>query len=233
MYPIDLVAADLYGDGDPVVVVNFRQAVYYPTCLCVVDRRGRRLAQYSSKGYIYEMLAVDLDGDGKDVLVAAGTNNDPAYQGATVVLLDDRHFLGATTDALAAPLSTVPDSARIRLVLPQFPEPYMRVMGMNRLNASRLQLLSHDAGRVGFSVDVGVGDHRRLIVFMDAQLRPLKAAPSDAFLGFMQRIFPDSLQGTGPADQQWVRQWLDSHVRFEAGHWPPSDLIAGATIAAE
>jgi transcriptional regulator with XRE-family HTH domain len=218
MYPVGTLVADIRGDGEPVLVVNFRQTVYYPTSLCAVDRRGRLIAQYNSKGYIFDMLAVDIDGRGKDVVLATGTNNDPAYQGATVILLDDGHFRGATTDTMSAPISSLPDSARYRLVLPMFPEPYMQMVGLGRLHATRPQLLRLADGSIGFNVCVGGSEQVQLIVFLDAQLRPLRAAPADVFLGFMQRAFPDSLKGTGPADPHWMQEWLSSHVRFEAGH---------------
>ncbi len=229
MYAAGLVAADLYAERSPVLVVNFRHSLYYPTCLCVVDRRGRRRAQYSSKGHIDDLLVADVEGDGTEAVLAVGTNNDPAYQGATAILLDARHFRGVTGDALATPDCALPDSARFRVVLPQYPAPYMKLLGLTRLHASSPQLLQGAGGEPRFSVLVGLFDEQRLIVFLDAQLRPLRADATDAFLLSMRRTFPDTLRDSGPADPAWRQRWLKGHVHFAAGHWPP----AGGTAPVE
>jgi hypothetical protein len=224
MSPARLVVADLFADHEPVLVVLFHHSLYYPASLCVVDARGRSLAQYANKGHIFEMHVADLDRDGTSELVVLGTNNDPAYQGATIIILDEFHFRGASTDAVATPASTVPDSARIRLILPQFEARFMELLDLDRLNARNARLMPREDGTTGLSVEIGhVRDRSRLIVFLDAQLNPLGTDINDDLKLRIRRTWPDSLQLAGPGDPRWRRNWLASHVRFEAGHWPPGD----------
>ncbi len=73
------------------MAVTFVHGLYHPTALCLVDRNGVMRAQYAHKGHLRNVITADLDADGKDELVAAGVNNAPAYNGPTLVLLDEDH----------------------------------------------------------------------------------------------------------------------------------------------
>lgn len=215
----DFLVADLEGDGVPELVVRFQHSIWYPNLLCEVDAAGRRLAQYANMGSLYDMTAADIDGDGRDEVIAAGTNNARAYQGATVFVLDADHFGGAAVDRWAVPGSGVADSSRVRVVLPQFPAPYMKALGgLQRLSASRILTFRRGDGHAGLSVDVGGGGIGALIVQLDADLVPLGASPSDALRMTVERTLPDSLRvGTGLLDDAWRTRWLAGYYRFENG----------------
>ncbi len=218
---------DLDGDGIRELVIRFCHGLWYPTALCFVDADGKITSQYSHKGHLYDMLAADIDHDGKDELVVVGTNNTKGYQGATVFILDEDHRSGASVDAEAAPTSVEPDSALVRVVFPQFPESYMHQMGAQRLEADRIRPYQSSNGSVRLIVTVGRAPNYMLTIDMDSSLIPLSCGISD---GFLSRIdlehWPDSLiVDTGPPDEAWRMEWLDTHLRFEAGHWPP-DLPA-------
>ncbi len=73
-------------DGDPSteLAVIFTHGRLYPLALCAVDDDGRRLSQYANKGHLGDFLITDLDEDGREELIAAGTNNAKAYQGYRV-----------------------------------------------------------------------------------------------------------------------------------------------------
>lgn len=218
-----IAAPDLDGDGVPELVARFCHALWYPNTLCFIGPEGELESQYSHKGHLYAQLVQDLDGDGRDELIECGTNNTKAYQGATVLILDESHRSGASVDAEAAPQSTVPDSARVRLVLPQFPEPYMRQLGAQRLEASLIKSGTGADGEVHLLVTVGTKSEAMLIVELDRDLRPLSCGVCDGFLDRMEREhWPAELvDGTGPGDPAWREAWLEQAVRFEAGHWPP------------
>jgi hypothetical protein len=217
------IAADLDGDGEREVILNFVHGHNYPTSLCWVDRDGRLRGQYVHKGHLMRETVTDLDRDGFDDLVVAGTNNSTAYQGATVVVLDHAHFRGASVDSLTDAWSALPDSARVRIVFPAFPEPYQTMMVQQRLCAVLVKTIE-DGGRARLLVEVGnmlKNDHR-LSILLDAELHPLSVGIKDAFREHIARTWPDSLKnGTGPLDPAWRNEWLARSVRFEAGHWPP------------
>lgn len=217
-----IVAPDLDGDGVGELVVHFEHSLWYPAALCCIDSLGRLESQYANCGHIYGLLPVDLDSDGKQELVAAGTNNARAYQGATVFVLDDRHRSGASIDAAAHPESSEPDSALARVVIPQYPRPIMDQMSTLRLAGSTIRSFESAAGDVELAVDIGTKYGFKVVVRFDGELHPLSAAISDEFLGRIDRTWPDSLQGeNGPAGEIWREKWLTTARRFEAGHWPP------------
>lgn len=216
-------AADLGGDGEPELVVVFHHGLYYPSAVCTVGPDGRRQSQYTNCGHLFDLRIDDLDGDGRDEIIAAGTNNAEDHQGATVFILDDRHRSGAAVDSLSRPGCGETDSARVRVVLPRFPEPYMELLPALRLGAFNLQVYRNPELRNMLSVEVGPNDERqRLLVHLDADLHPVGAEPKDSFLEQTISSWPDSLKtDTGPGDPVWLARWLSGYRRFEAGHWPP------------
>ena len=120
-------------------------------------------------------------------------------------------------------MSSEPDSALYRVVIPQFPEPYMRSIGAVRLEASQIKTSVNVQGDFRLTLTVSGLGRCMMLVEMDNELRPLSCGVSDGFLGSIDRNhWPDSLTvDTGPADEAWRKAWIDSHYRFEAGHWPP------------
>ena len=215
--------ADLDGDGHPELVAHFVHGRYYPYALCAFDEDGNLLRQYANKGHVDDSLVLDLDGDGRDELLASGTNNAKAYQGATVFILDLDHWRGASVDSLCNPESSEPDSARIRLVIPRFPEHYMLLLEQTRLYAMNLNVYHDAAGDAVISAGIGAPSRTSLIVYLDGELRPRGCEPTDGFARIQLSQWPRSLtEGTGPGDPVWRAEWLAQHKRFGAGHWPPA-----------
>jgi transcriptional regulator with XRE-family HTH domain len=217
-----LVPVDLNGDDEKEVIVCFIHGYHYQTSLCWIDRNGKLLGQYVHKGHLLKDTVTDLDGDGFEDFVAFGTNNSKAYQGATIVVLDRNHFRGASVDSLTDSWSVVPDSARVRVVFPAFPEPYQTLMVQQRLHVRDLKIVGGGV-RPRLLADIGTTrqSNNRLTVLLDADLRPLDVEIKDDFRDHIATTWPDSLKyGTGPADPRWRETWLDGYIRFEAGHWP-------------
>ena len=186
-----------------------------------MDRHGRLLTQYANKGHLYDTEVLDLDHDGKDEYLALGTNNSKAYQGATLLLLDDEHFRDAAVDSLTDAWSTEPDSAAVRLVFPHYPEPVRSHVQTVRLGGYHLRIHcdADENHEVLITVAASPSLGHDLVVTLDEELRPLKIDIADAFLAHINATWPDSLKdGTGPGDPAWREQWLGQHLRFEAGH---------------
>jgi len=213
---------DLEGDGEPEVLVRYTHGLYYPSAVCAVGRDGTLRSHYAVKGHVMDLRYEDLDGDGKDEIIGSSTNNAKAYQGAMVFVLDDVHASGASIDENCDPWSTEPDSALVRVVMPQFPQPYMELLQATRLAGFEIQIFRNGADEIRLSCEVGGTDpNYRLLVQFDADLNPMGAVVKDRFQELANAQWPDSLtNGTGPGDPVWLANWLAGHKRFEAGHWP-------------
>ena len=99
----DIMVADLDGNDQREIVVHFVHNKWYPSVVCVVDRGGAVESQYANRGHVYDIHIADTDSDGKDEIICAGTNNAPAYNGATIFILDHEHRTGAAIDPLTSP----------------------------------------------------------------------------------------------------------------------------------
>ncbi len=216
-----------FGGGAPDLLAAFLHSNNYPFIVCRFDRNGALLGQYANHGHLYDYLILDLDGDGANELVLSGTNNARCYEGATVVILDAEHFRGASVDSLAHPESSVPDSALERLVLPNFPAPYMVPLEARRLHAYSLRHYLGEGGRPHFSLDIGPKGFPLGTLNLDETLAPVGFVVHDQYLQTMPSIYPPELiRDTGPADPAWLARWLAGHLQFGSG--PATRLTATA-----
>ncbi|MBU8870561.1 MAG: helix-turn-helix domain-containing protein [Gemmatimonadales bacterium] len=212
-----LLPADLDGDGTSEILAHFSHTKWFPHALCLIDSKGNLLSQYASMGSIYDLLIIDMDGDKKDEVIGAGTNNARIYQGATVFVLDENHFSGATIDDSVSHGNSIKDGSLMRLVIPQYPAPYMNHMQYTRLIAENIETFERENDDFRMTVFVGHDPDRHLIVELDSTLTPLDSHMSDVFRMEILHSWPDSLREFGPLDPGWRRDWLAHHVRFEAG----------------
>ncbi len=212
-----ITSGDLDGDGVTEVVAGFNHGRNYPQVICVVDADGRQTSQYWNRGHLEQLLVADMDKDGRDEILAAGTNNASAYQGATVILLDEDHRNGASVDPRSPPRNEASDGSLVRLVMPSFPPAYMDILKSERLAASNLMLFTGPDNETLITVSVGVRTDSKLVVQLDESLRPLGCSPEDAFRELIRGEWPDSLRvGTGPLDPAWRAVWLSRARLFGA-----------------
>lgn len=215
---------DLDGDGGDELAIKFIHRKYYPTCLVAFDAEGNQLAHYVNRGHIINLHAEDLDGDGRDELLAFGTNNDLAYQGATVIYLEEGAWSGASVDPPdgpgAGPVGQITDGARHRLVLPSFGEPVMTRFQKVRLDAFSPWIFRLDDGSVRVMFSVGDQSTGGVSLVCDHTLRPLEADPTDGLTGLV-RTWGD---WTDEADPFPTRPWLDGWL--EGARWSSLDSDA-------
>jgi tetratricopeptide (TPR) repeat protein/transcriptional regulator with XRE-family HTH domain len=213
--------ADLDGDGEHELVAYFKHSPWYPAYLrmYIRNRENHVYGTYFFCGHLSDILVQDIDGDGKDEILAAGTNNTEKYMGAMVVLLDGEHCRGASADAYALPLSQLPDSARARVVFPMFDSTYARHLNEPRLRAHKLRAYRTPAGDVRIKANIGIKDST-VVVTMNEDLVPLAADLNDNFRMMMRR-WPERDQKRFLGG--YVERWLATAHRYTAR--PLSEVV--------
>lgn len=78
------------------IVASSGHAIWWPNQIALLDSDGKVLSEYWHSGRLDYMTLADLDGDGREEIVASGTNN--GYLQATVVVLDPDRVFGASTE---------------------------------------------------------------------------------------------------------------------------------------
>jgi hypothetical protein len=81
----------------PRIVVSSQHDPWWPGQVAMLDSNGKTIAEYWHSGGLNSMVLADLDGDGKEEIVAAGVANGYDHQ-ATLVVLDPDRVFGASTE---------------------------------------------------------------------------------------------------------------------------------------
>ncbi len=83
------------GEGSRIVVSSLHNLLY-PHQIAVLDSNGKTLSEYWHSGHLDYLTLADLDGDGRQEIVASGISN--GYRQATLVVLDPDRVFGASTE---------------------------------------------------------------------------------------------------------------------------------------
>ena len=78
------------------IVVSSIHDTWWPSQIAILDSHGELLSEYWHSGALNFMVLADLDGDGKQEIVATGVNN--GYHQATLIVLDPDRVFGASTE---------------------------------------------------------------------------------------------------------------------------------------
>jgi hypothetical protein len=84
----------------PRIVVSSGHDIWWPNQIAILDSNGKTISEYWHSGRLDYMALADLDGDGRQEIVATGINND--YRQATLVVLDPDRVFGASTEVRPA-----------------------------------------------------------------------------------------------------------------------------------
>jgi hypothetical protein len=79
------------------IVVSSSHDPLYPHQIAVLDSNGKLLSEYWHSGHLDHLILADLDGNGREEIVATGISN--GYRQATLIVLDPDRVLGASTEA--------------------------------------------------------------------------------------------------------------------------------------
>jgi hypothetical protein len=81
----------------PRIVVSSQHDPWWPDQIALLDSNGKTISEYWHSGGLISMVLADLDGDGREEIIAAGTANGYDHQ-ATLVVLDPDRVFGASTE---------------------------------------------------------------------------------------------------------------------------------------
>ena len=81
----------------PRIVVSSYHIPEYPSQIALVDANGKTVSEYWHSGHLDFLTLADLDGDGREEIIAPGISN--GYRQATLVVLDPDKVFGASTEA--------------------------------------------------------------------------------------------------------------------------------------
>jgi hypothetical protein len=79
------------------IVVSSIHDPWWPNQIAILDSNGKTISEYWHSGHLDHLTLADLDGDGRDEIVATGISN--GYHQATLVVLDPDRVFGASTEA--------------------------------------------------------------------------------------------------------------------------------------
>ena len=79
------------------IVVSSPHGLWYPNQIALLDSNGKLISEYWHSGHLENLTLADLDGDGREEIVATGISN--GYRQATLVVLDPDRVFGASAEA--------------------------------------------------------------------------------------------------------------------------------------
>jgi len=102
------------------IVVSSIHLPLYPHQIAMLDSRGKTISEYWHSGHLFYLTLADLDGDGREQIIASGINN--GYHQATLIMLDPDRVYGASVEAARPEVQIhgmgVP-AERLRLLFPR------------------------------------------------------------------------------------------------------------------
>jgi len=79
------------------IVVSSIHLPLYPHQIAILDSNGKMISEYWHSGHLFHLTLADLDGDGREEIIASGISN--GYRQATLIVLDPDRVYGASTEA--------------------------------------------------------------------------------------------------------------------------------------
>lgn len=209
----DIVFADLDGDSQDELIATWGHHLWAPGCAGIFSKDGTLHRVYFNPGQLYESIPLDLNQDGKEEVLLAGTNHESSYHGATLILLDWSWCSGTYADTLAHPKCAQGDDAAIRVVFPQFEAKYMDLLKQAQLAAENIEVIVRE-GRPDGVICFLNPLQAPLIIYLDAALRPSRVTPADAFV-MGTASWPEEERRTF-LSREFLDAWLATHYRYKS-----------------
>jgi hypothetical protein len=158
------------------IVLASRHSVFYPGQIAMVDSQGKTISEYWHSGNLNHLVLADLDGDGREQIIATGISN--GYRQATLVVLDPDRVYGASTEA-ARPEIQIHGMGvtreKIRLLFPR--------SDLNKelfvYNEAEEPVVEH--GRIRLSVTECAGTNCKIVYEFNRNFHLVSVLPYDRF----------------------------------------------------
>lgn len=169
------------------IVVSSHHHLFYPEQIAIVDSNGKTVSEYWHSGILEYLTLADLDGDGREEIIASGISN--GYRAATLIVLDPEHASGASIEAARPELQLHGMGLaheRLRLI---FPRSDLNV-AQQAYNRGRQVILDRD--RIRFDVlecqsPLGVGCS--ITYEFDTKFNLHEAVADDVFRGAHKQFY--------------------------------------------
>jgi len=163
-----------------------------------------------------------MDGDGKEELYIAATNNTARFEGGTLIVLDDACRSGAALDEESTRNHfadhSLPDSCKVRVVLPSYPFEFTNLLETPRMDAFGLWINSNKDVPDRLTLNLGQPG-KTLIVSFDSEMQPFEAYPTDLLSNLNQAWVESGSISRDYLSDEALDEWLAGHLRYTAGHW--------------
>jgi len=165
------------GRRPPRIVVSSVNVPWYPSQIALVDSNGKTVSEYWHSGHLDTMVLADLDGDGREEIVASGISN--GYRQATLIVLDPDRVFGASTEAARPELQIHGMGAAEEKYRLLFPRSDMN-LAVSAYNIGGEATIEH--GRIRFAVRECLQLYGCLILYeFDKDFRLLSVEAGDQF----------------------------------------------------
>ena len=169
----------------PRIVLSSIHYLWYPDQIAILDNNGHLLSEYWHSGHLDNLTLADLDGDGRQEIIATGISG--GYHQATLVVLDPDRVFGASSEA-ARPEIQIHGMGvaqeRIRLLLPRSD------LNMASASYNEGQEATVEQGRIRFStLECRQSPWCHIWYEFDANFRLLSVYADDTFRGIHNEFY--------------------------------------------
>lgn len=171
--------------GHRRIVVSSQNQPFYPDQIAIIDSNGRTVSEYWHSGILNHLALADLDGDGREEIIATGISN--GYDQATLIALDPDRVFGASTET-ARPAVQLHGMGtaheRIRLL---FPRSDLN-KALSVYNRGEDMTIGH--GRIRLDVSECALRPNCIFVYeLDKDFKLRSVTPGDPFLGAHKEFY--------------------------------------------
>jgi len=204
---------DLDGDGRGEIVVEAYQAPDWPCLLTLLEASGQRLGEYLNAGYLRDIAYWDIDGDGREELLAVGVNKE--YRSGCLIVFDTRKIAGGSPQTGRFVCDGVgPGTERSYVITP----PYDVAEASGPFMTDLLTLHITENDRIRATSSLG------LMYEFGFDLKPLQVTPADGFKALHAKLAAEG-KVTSVLGEAFLNSLRDAVRYWDGKEWtaePPA-----------
>jgi hypothetical protein len=167
------------------IVLSSQNQPFYPDQIAILDSNGKMVSEYWHSGILNHLALADLDGDGREEIVATGISN--GYRQATLIVLDPDKVFGASEEAARPEVQLHGMGAaqeRFRLLFPR--SDLNRALEVYNVG----QDMTIDQGRIRLIVsECTLNPHCDIVYEFDRSFHLRAVTPADLFVSAHKEFY--------------------------------------------